>query len=323
MRTDTTIAIPTFNRAGSLAETLGSLRRVEMPNGLSCEVLVVDNNSSDHTKDVVSNAARSFPMPLRSVVETRLGLCFGRNRALHEATGDHVVFLDDDIRIAPGWLTGYLEAVQTLMADCVVGPVFPVFPDILPPHATRYVLSLIGSDYSRKGDARFLLPESLAHEVPGCNFGVRRSVALTLGGFNNALDRIGSDLLAGGDTEFGIRLAKAGHRVVYEPRCSLEHLIDPSKLEQGYLRRRAKGLGLTSARLRSMHGPRLQTREWLNAGRRTIGLCARWQKYRALGTRVDAFEWELRARVQLTDLVASLSRGSLQTFGAVQRSHTL
>ena len=132
-----TVAIPTFNRADSLAETLRSVRNLDVPDGATCEVVVVDNNSPDHTQRTVQEAASSFPMPLRCVIELRQGLCFGRNRSLMEATGEHVVFLDDDINVGPEWLVGYVEAVRTLHADCVVGPVWPVYP-VLPSHASRY-----------------------------------------------------------------------------------------------------------------------------------------------------------------------------------------
>ncbi len=301
-----TVAIPTFNRAESLADTLRSIRRLEVPDTVTCDVLIVDNNSTDHTQGIVTEVSRSFPLVLRTVVETQPGLCFGRNRALQEASGDHVVFLDDDIHVAPRWLHAYADAVQAFGADCVVGPVFPVFSGELPLHATTYVLSLIGSDYSRKGTTRFQLPPPVAHEIPGCNFGVRRDLALELGGFNTSLDRIGSELLAGGDTEFGLRLAKAGRRVVYEPECRIEHLIPHGKLERSYLRRRADGLGLTAARLRATHGPPRRYRDWYVDVKRALGLLVRWQKRKALGRSVDAFEWELRTRRHWADISAAL-----------------
>ena len=299
-----TIAIPTFNRADSLADTLRSVAGLAIPDRAPCEVLIVDNNSTDHTQSVLAEMSPSFPMPLRGVVEPRLGLCFARNRALREA-GDHVVFLDDDVHVATMWLVAYMRAVAEFRSDCVVGPVVPVFPKTLPPYVTRYVLSLIGSDYSRKGHASLVLPSQVAHEIPGCNFGVSRDVALDIGGFHNALDRVGAGLLAGGDTEFGIRLVKAGKRVVYEPGCRIEHLISLEKLERAYLRHRANGLGLTSARLRSMHGPHWQVRDWLRASKRAMGLYARWQLQRLMGRRALAFEWELRTRRHVVDWAAS------------------
>lgn len=302
-----TLAIPTFNRADSLAETLNSVARLETPSNTSIEVLVVDNSSTDHTFEVAHKAALLSPVLLRYVVEKQPGLCFGRNRALRDARGEHIVFLDDDIQISHFWLFGYLTALEAFAADCVIGPVFPVFPEPLPSYATKFVLSLIGSDYSRKGNKAFLVPRDLAHEVPGCNFGVRKEAALAIGGFNNALDRVGSGLLAGGDTEFGMRLAKTGRRVVYEPECAIRHLIPAEKLDPRYLRRRVDGLGLTSARLRELHGPQRELSDWLNGAKLAVGLWVRWQKKRAFGAASDTLEWELRARRHWRDLTASVA----------------
>ena len=167
---------------------------------------------------------------------------------------------------------------------------------------------MIGSMYSQKGNHPLVLSPQVAHEIPGCNFGVRRDIALQVGGFDNALDRIGVGLLAGGDTEFGMRLVRSGKRVVYEPRCRIDHLISVAKLEPEYLRHRAKGMGLTTAKLRSMHGPPRRVSDWVKAGKRTAGVWIRWQKHRTFGTSADAFEWELRTHAHLTDLVSPLFR---------------
>ena len=302
-----TLAIPTYNRADSLRHTLRSLNILQLPAGVRADVLIVDNASSDHTQQAVVEASRESALPIRSVVETQPGLCYGRNRALQEPGGEHVVFLDDDIEIGPAWLAGYHRAVLEWQADCVVGPVVPVYPLPLPAYATPAVLSIIGSDYSRRGDVSFVLPPRVAHEIPGCNFGVRRDVALSLGGLNNSLDRVGSGLLAGGDTEFGMRLRDSKKMVVYEPLCTVNHLIAREKLERGYLRRRAAGLGRTAALLRYLHGRRRSGREWMQGGRRALGLWVRWQQRRALGPADKAFESELRSRWQWADLRYSLA----------------
>lgn len=309
-----TIAIPTFNRADSLADTLRSLRGLVVPAGCRCQVLVVNNACTDRTPEVVQAASAWLPFPVRQVVEDRPGLCFGRNRALVETMDDHVVYLDDDVHVGREWLVGYARAVQTLGADCVVGPVRPVFPEPLPPYATAYVLSLIGSNYSRKGEQMTLLAPERSSEVPGCNFGVRREVALSVGGFDNSLDRIGSGLLAGGDSEFGIRLSKAGKRIIYVPECGIDHLIGRDKLDQDYLRRRAAGLGRTSASLHAMHGEPISIGEWVRPWKRALGLWVRWQR-RRFGGRVDAFEWELRTRRHVAGLAASFAVRAVSTRG--------
>src|SRR3954453_6476212 len=79
---DLTVLICTWNRASLLGETLDSIARVDIPEGLAWEVLVVDNNSTDATVDVVRARARAFPVPLRYVFEPRQGKSCAMNTGL-------------------------------------------------------------------------------------------------------------------------------------------------------------------------------------------------------------------------------------------------
>jgi len=267
------ITVPTYNRARLLEGTLASLRGLVVPPGVEAEIVVIDNNCTDNTAAVVEAAVPQSPIPLRGVVETRQGLCYGRNRALEEARYEHVIYLDDDIEVAPDWLLGYFEAIDQLQADCVVGPVSPRFEIPLPPYLTQRVIDSVTSSYSRKGEAMLRLPPNVAHEVPGCNFGVRKAVALELGGFDNRLDRIGKGLLAGGDFEFGERLVRAGKRVVYQPRCWIQHVITAEKLSKSYLRRRWYGAGATTRVMERRRGVRKPLRRRI---RQAVGAVRLW-----------------------------------------------
>src|SRR5262245_8329654 len=99
-----TITIQTHNRADELRRTLLSLARVDLLDTLQHEILVIDNNSSDHTSTVVSEVAPSFSGHLRYVWEPRQGLSHARNRAIAEAVHDVIAFLDDDVDIDVNWL---------------------------------------------------------------------------------------------------------------------------------------------------------------------------------------------------------------------------
>ncbi len=84
---------------------------------------------------------RLVPFPVRHVVETNQGLCFGRNWGHCRGVTAHLAYLDDDIEVSPDWITGYFEAVNEYGADAVVGPVFPLFtgdcPDYLQARRSR------------------------------------------------------------------------------------------------------------------------------------------------------------------------------------------
>ncbi len=266
-----TLGIPTYNRARLLRGTLATLARLTVPRHLRVELLVVNNHCTDETPDVVSEFATRAPFPVRHIAEARPGLGHARNRILGEATGEFAVFFDDDVEVSPLWLEGFARAVEEMKADCVVGPVSPAYEAPLPVYVTPRILDSVTSPYSRKGSRPMLVPDDLAHEIPGCNFGISRCVALELGGFRTDLDRQADSLLAGGDTELGWRLAGARKRVVYQPDCAVKHVISSDKLARCGLRRRWRGIG---AAVRRMQPPGARevpaarrARMWLGAGR--------------------------------------------------------
>jgi glycosyltransferase involved in cell wall biosynthesis len=288
------IVIPTYNRARLLGPTLESVKKLRVPPAVAIEVLVIDNNCTDKTAQIIEEAAHDSRFPILRILETQQGLCFGRNRGLQEARYEHVVYLDDDIEVAEDWLLGYVQAIE-IDADCVVGPVYPKFECKPPNFLTQTVLDSVSSTYSRKGDRIMLLPRDVAHEVPGCNFGVRKSVAIEVGGFNNSLDRIGTALLAGGDFEFGRRLVSRGRRVVYQPRSAIRHVITTEKLSRNYLRKRWAGRGATARALENGSGclPFLRRVRYLVG---VVKLVAKSIVHWVRGNVGLAFERELEAR---------------------------
>jgi len=289
------IVIPTYNRARLLGPTLESVKKLRVPPAVAIEVLVIDNNCTDTTAQIIEEAAHDSRFPILRILETQQGLCFGRNRGLLEAQYEHVVYLDDDIEVAEHWLLGYFEAVEQLAADCVVGPVYPKFEQEPPDFLTKRVLDSVTSPYSRRGDRMMLLPSNVAHEVPGCNFGVRKSVAIAVGRFNNTLDRIGVGLLAGGDFEFGQRLVAVNRRVVYQPTCAIRHIISDEKLSRRYLRNRWAGAGATDRVLQNQLPSRSFYRRVRYIGG-VLRLVALSILHRARGNVSVAFERELEAR---------------------------
>jgi glycosyltransferase involved in cell wall biosynthesis len=79
-------------------------------DGDSWEILVVDNNSKDRTREVVEDFCRRDPDHFRYVFEPQQGKSFALNSGIREARGDVVAFMDDDVTVEPTWL-------QNLTAD--------------------------------------------------------------------------------------------------------------------------------------------------------------------------------------------------------------
>ena len=96
-----TVILSTFNRSKQLAETLQSIAGMQAP-GISWDVLVVDNNSTDGTRSLVEQRAADLPVPLRCLFEGPQGFSVARNTGIAACSSDVLAFTDDDVRVSPG-----------------------------------------------------------------------------------------------------------------------------------------------------------------------------------------------------------------------------
>jgi glycosyltransferase involved in cell wall biosynthesis len=227
-----TVAIPTYNRAGLLRQTLAGVTRQDFPAD-RCEVIVIDNNSRDDTRAAVAAFTAARPTP-RHVLETRQGLDHARNRAIAEARGEIIVFADDDILVEPGWLR---ELTAPLLADtahrigAVGGEVIPVFPDGLPPWIAEWHAPL-----AFRADAGPLSP---LQTPMGANLAIPMWVFATHGSFSTTLDRQGKALFSGGDGEMIRRLRVAGLEIWFAPAARVLHQLPASRMTFRYASRHA------------------------------------------------------------------------------------
>ena len=227
-----TVAIPTYNRADFLRQTLAGLVAQQFPRD-HFEILVLDNNSSDHTRNVVAEFASAHPAP-RYVLETQQGLDYARNRAIAEARGEIIVFGDDDILVQPDWLA---QMAVPLLADpaqrigAVGGEVIPVFPDGLPDWVAEW-----HSPLAFRPD---LGPLEARHSPMGANLAFPRFVFDKLGLFHTALDRAAGNYFSGGDSEMIRRVRAAGLEVWFAPAAAVKHQMPASRTTFRYARRHA------------------------------------------------------------------------------------
>lgn len=221
-----TVAVCTRNRPARLRRALGSLVEQTVP---PTEILVVDNAPRDESTRALIIA--DFP-DVRYVREEVQGLDFARNRALVEARGEVVAFLDDDAVADPTWVE-ILEEV--FGADPGIGACTGRV-DALSLESPAQRMFEANGGYAR-GTERVRLPRDASAPLhgrrapliawavsigSGCSFAVRRDLALGIGGFDEALD-MGSALPGGGDHDMLWRVLQAGAAVVYEPRAHAWH----------------------------------------------------------------------------------------------------
>jgi glycosyltransferase involved in cell wall biosynthesis len=241
-----TIAICTWNRAPLLAMTL---ERLCAPGVLSggCEVLVVDNGSTDGTPDVV--ARYKDRLPLRMAHESEQGISPARNRALDEASGTHLLYIDDDVLVGPGWLEAYRAAFRAHPdAGVFGGPIRTRFLGT-PPAWLVQSLPLVASAYAVRelGPREFRLEPVPAKLPYGANMAFRLDQARQHR-FDPVLGRVRKGMVGGEEIAFMARMLQAGATGWWVPGAGVEHLLPRTRQTLRYLRGYFEGLGMTQFR---------------------------------------------------------------------------
>lgn len=240
------IIICTYNRARLLVQLFDALaaQQPAIGAGSNIEIIVIDNNGTDGTASVVASAVSK--LPVRCIIESRQGLSHARNRGIAEATGDLLVFIDDDVRPDRRWLHGYRRAAADFAdAGFFGGRIRPYWPQGRPTWVHDENLDLLAGVFGNfdLGDAT----RAWQHGEPGpfgANFAVRRELFKALGCFNPQFGRAGADLGRGEESEFFLRARRAGHTGVYVGAAYCEHRVEATRLRIGALYR----YGLASAR---------------------------------------------------------------------------
>ena len=219
------VCICSYNRAESLRCMLDSLAAQEGVER-AIEILVVDNNSNDHTRQVIE--AFSSRIAVRYVFECRQGLSHARNRALHEFRGRYLLFTDDDVRLAPDWLAAYERALLTYpQAEFFGGRVLPDWRDAKPDWISETPLPLIDGllCWFDLGDETRLLSKSDATPI-GASFGFSRALANRVGSFDIDLGCVGDTRGRGEESEWIARAIALGAQGLYVGSAVCLHRYD-------------------------------------------------------------------------------------------------
>lgn len=220
------IVICTYRREESLAETLDSLGEQTAPRS-SFEVIVVDNNSPDRTREIVDRFAAANPN-VRYLLETSQGLNFARNAGFRAAAADWVLYLDDDVRAHPDLVERAIATIDTQDFDCFGGFCLPWFKFGRPSWLhDRYVINEVDPNVETG-----VLRDGFAM---GALVAFRRSVLEALGGFaveHATFVGMNKDKIAYGDeTMLQVRMRERGFLVGFEPSMKVDHLVQRNRLE--------------------------------------------------------------------------------------------
>ena len=237
------LIIPTYNRAPILERTLAHLFSLD---GITqCEVIVVDDGSTDGTAAVLQRMAVSAPCVFSSITLANGGPARARNAGVRAARFDRILFIDDDVFPRQGMLQQHARALD----EGYTGSqgLLLWHPEIRITPLIQYIDSR-GSQFAfdQVQNPRQL---SFAHIYTG-NFAVLRDAILEAGGFDESFFEKRLAFSAFEDTVIGFQLQKNGARLALNVHAAADHLHDMN--EESYLRRES-GVGYNIGRLQQRY----------------------------------------------------------------------
>ncbi len=234
------VVICTHNRDRYLGTALDSVLKQDFED---YEIVVVDNASTDQTRQVVEQ--RLAHERLRYVYEPKLGLNVARNRGAQETTGSIIAYFDDDAIAPPAWLQAIHSAFQSHEKVGVAGgKVTLIWPEgyTQPQWLSPSLAGNLGA---------YDLGESMVNitnpgDTPrGLNYAIRRTVLEAVGNFQLNLDRVGKNLLSHGELYMTEVVLKAGWQVMYLPEAEVGHQVASERLKQSWYFRRGWWQGIS------------------------------------------------------------------------------
>ncbi len=224
MGVDVSICIATYRRPEGLSRLLASLERLKLPIGIRIETIVVDNDSDASAASIALSRSGSIE-PLHYCVEPRRNIALARNQALSEASGEWILFIDDDEVADENWISEHLKLVEREPCDGAFGPVLPRF------------------EASGRGwidtDTFFAMRRHPTGTVLGWadlrtgNAIVRRSLFGSCR-FDPAFGRTGGE-----DSELFGRMLAAGARFLWCDEARVAEFVPPERRRLGHLAQRA------------------------------------------------------------------------------------
>lgn len=228
------VIIPTYNRSALLKKALASLLRPNPPEDLTVKITVVDNNSTDDTREVVEEISAKSNGKVAYAFEKRQGRSAALNAGVAATNGDLVGFIDDDEEIDESWYLTISSAFKTYDVDFIGGPYVPRFEHEVPawlPGEYNAVVGIVDG-----GQHVVPFDEKYPGILMGGNAVFRRELLRKVGPYSTALGRSGNRLLSCEDEEMYQRLMASGARGLYLPDLIIYHFIPGERLTKRYHR---------------------------------------------------------------------------------------
>lgn len=248
------VIICTYNRADTLKKTLDSLMsQKSLEEGNSWELLIIDNNSNDNTREVVESFIARFELNLHYIFEPRQGKSYALNTGIANSKGHVLTFTDDDVIVDSKWVGSILDASKEYPHNGFGGKVLPLWPGPIPgwiQPSGPYSRPIIGGPIPSHDRGNEVKEYEKGMWVPiGGNMFFRKEVFDKYGGFRTDLGPRGNIYGSNEDSEFCFRLMKKGEKLLYYPKAVIYHPVAQYKISKKYIQNYFWEAGLTQARI--------------------------------------------------------------------------
>ncbi len=252
------VVICTYNRCDLLKQVMQTLVNQKLSSKLY-EIIVVDNNSKDNTKDIVNQIiSNNLDKSIYYVLETKQGLSHARNRGWKEAKGEYVAYIDDDCKAPEQWLEIAKQIIDQHSPAIFGGPYYAFYSSPKPNwFKDSYGSHTLGDQAHPMGFDEF---------VSGGNIFFRKSLLQKIGGFDPKLGMVGNKIAYGEETvlQIYVRESMPTESIYYDPDLYMYHLVRPEKMSLKWNLRKRIADGCNSYQL--FHSRKIKLRPKLRIG---------------------------------------------------------
>jgi glycosyltransferase involved in cell wall biosynthesis len=216
------VIVCTYNRAALVRQVVETLC-AQSADPSTYEIVVVDNNSSDQTREVVAEFQQKHTN-VRYVLEKQTGLSYARNRGWQEAHGEYIAYIDDDCKVPAHWLSLAQEIIREVRPAMFGGPFYAFYNAPRPFWFQDKYESKVVTEEPR--------PLIINEFLNGANLIIERNVLIQSGGFRADLGMKANTIAYGEETALQIHVREQfpDALIYYDPRLYVFHLVRPEKM---------------------------------------------------------------------------------------------
>lgn len=232
------IVVCTYNRCDVLKEALETLCNQSFSDTSWYELLVIDNNSSDNTSNVVKGLCQKN-CEIKYIVEKKQGLSHARNRGYAEALGEYVAYIDDDCKVPKNWLTVAKDIIENHRPGAFGGPAYAFYNSPKP----FWYKDEYGSHIPLLEPKVLEGDESI--KIFGMNMCFKHSLLKEHGGFDIGLGMTGEKAAYCEETALLLDISRKSPNelIYYDPKLYVHHLVQKERMTLQWFVRSSLSIG--------------------------------------------------------------------------------